>query len=104
MKPEGQKRLTKKEKSHYLNEIKKDITFFKKTYRRADLQADITGLDAEAGAEMLEGLLARQGPPAPAGRERQAVRTGLGEESAGSGRASAEARIDWSRRRAAESR
>ncbi len=53
-----QKHLTDEEKRLYRKEIKKDITFFKKSYQRADLHADIAGLDAEASAEMVEALLA----------------------------------------------
>ena len=46
------------EKRLYRREIQKDITFFKKSYQRSDLHANIAGLDAEASAEMLQGLLA----------------------------------------------
>ena len=53
-----EKHLTSEEKGFYRNEIKKDITFFKKSYWRADLHAGIAGFDAEASAEMIEGLLA----------------------------------------------
>ena len=52
------KHLAHEEKQLYLREIKKDITFFKKSYERADLHADIAGLNAEASAEMMESLLA----------------------------------------------
>ena len=45
------KRLTQKEKQLYLREIKKDITYFRKTYDRADVCIDISGLDAEKSAE-----------------------------------------------------
>ncbi len=48
------KRLTQKEMRLYLREIKKDITYFRKTYDRADMQVDISGLDAEESAEKLE--------------------------------------------------
>ncbi len=50
-------RLTDEEKRLHLREIKKDITFFKNSYRRADLRADIAGLDAEAGAERIARLV-----------------------------------------------
>jgi len=53
-----EKRLTDEEKRLYRREIQKDITFFKKSYQRSDLHANIAGLDAEASAEMLQGLLA----------------------------------------------
>ena len=52
------KHLTAKEKELYRQEIKKDITYFRRTYKRADLHADITGLDAEASAELIQALLA----------------------------------------------
>ena len=34
----------------YLKEIKKDITYFRKTYERADLQVDISRLNIEQAA------------------------------------------------------
>jgi len=34
----------------YLREIKKDITYFRKTYDRAHLRVDITGLDPDQAA------------------------------------------------------
>ncbi|MBI4700959.1 MAG: hypothetical protein HY744_07330 [Deltaproteobacteria bacterium] len=52
-----EKRLTDEEKRLYRREIRKDITFFGKTYRRADLHADIAGLDAEAGATLIVEML-----------------------------------------------
>jgi shikimate kinase len=42
-----EKELTAHEKRLHLREIKKDITYFRKTYERADLQVDISGLDIE---------------------------------------------------------
>ena len=48
------KRLTQKERRLYLREIKKDITYFRKTYDRADMRVDIFGLDAEQSAEKVE--------------------------------------------------
>jgi shikimate kinase len=41
------KPLTDDDKRHYLKEIKKDITYFGKTYKRAHLQVDIAGLSIE---------------------------------------------------------
>jgi len=41
------KHLTDKEKSYYLKDIKKDITYFGKTYKRAHLLVDIAGLSIE---------------------------------------------------------
>jgi shikimate kinase len=51
------KPLGEEEKRLYLKEIKKDITFFRKLYERADLHADISGLDAEASAKLIEDLI-----------------------------------------------
>ena len=48
------KRLTQNERRLYLREIKKDITYFRKTYDRADMQVDISGRDAEESAEKVE--------------------------------------------------
>lgn len=52
-----EKHLTDKEKKLYLKEIKKDITYFKKSYERADLRVDIAGLDAKASAAKIEQAL-----------------------------------------------
>lgn len=52
------KQLTEKEQVLYRREIQKDITFFRKSYRRADLHAVIAGLDAEASTSLIEGMLA----------------------------------------------
>lgn len=49
-----EKQLTQKERRLYLREIKKDITYFRKTYDRADMQVDISGFDAEEAAEKVE--------------------------------------------------
>jgi len=46
-----EKQLTEKEKRLYLKEIKKDITYFRKTYERADFHVDICGLDVVGAAE-----------------------------------------------------
>ncbi len=51
------KHLTDEEKRLYRKEIKKEITYFKKSYQRANFHADIAGLDAEASAAMIEELL-----------------------------------------------
>lgn len=39
---------------HYLCEIRLDMNYFGKTYRRAGLHVDIAGLDAEASAALIE--------------------------------------------------
>ncbi len=52
------KNLTEKEKNLYMDCIKEDITFFRKSYRRADLHANISGLNAEQSAGEIKKLLA----------------------------------------------
>ncbi len=52
-----EKQLTQKERGLYLRKIKKDITYFRKTYDRADMQVDISGLDAEEAAEKVKGTI-----------------------------------------------
>ena len=42
--------LTANEKRLHLREIKKDITYFRKSYERAHMQVDISGLDIEQAA------------------------------------------------------
>jgi len=49
-----ERKLTPKEKRHYLREIKKDITYFRPDYERADLQVDISGLDARGAAKKIK--------------------------------------------------
>jgi len=51
-----ERHLTEEEKRLYMREIKKDITYFKKSYQRAHLHANIAGLGAKAGAELIEHL------------------------------------------------
>jgi len=43
----------------YLKEIKADISYFKRSYERADLQVTITGLDPEASAAAIDARLGR---------------------------------------------
>lgn len=45
-----EKCLTSSEKRWYLSEIKKDITYFRKTYDRAHLRVDISDLDPKQAA------------------------------------------------------
>ena len=45
-----EKELTAHEKRLHLKDIKKDITYFRKSYEHADLQVDISGLDIERAA------------------------------------------------------
>ena len=44
------KKQTPSEKKLYLREIKKDLTYFRTSDQRANLQVDISGLDAEQTA------------------------------------------------------
>ena len=48
------KQLTEDEKRLYLKEIKKDIRYFRQTYKRADIEVDISGLDPDEAAVKLE--------------------------------------------------
>jgi shikimate kinase len=52
-----EKQLTEKERRLYLREIKKDITYFRKSYDRADFQIDISGLSPDEAAEKVTGSL-----------------------------------------------
>ena len=49
-----ERRLTAGEKRLYLREIKKDMTYFGKTYARAHLRIDVAGLDVEAAARTVK--------------------------------------------------
>jgi shikimate kinase len=42
---------------YHLGEIKKDLAYFGRTYRRAQVQIDIDGLDAEAGASRIHAAI-----------------------------------------------
>jgi shikimate kinase len=61
------KHLTEKEKRLYLREIKKDITYFRKTYGRADAEVNISGLTPDMAAvrvkEILGQFLSREHVP-----------------------------------------
>ena len=48
------KKLTPREKKLYLREIRKDITYFRTSYQRANLEVDISGLDAEQAARKVK--------------------------------------------------
>jgi shikimate kinase len=52
-----EKKLTPKEKKWYLREIKKDITYFRTSYQRANLQVDISGLDPDQAARKVNTLV-----------------------------------------------
>lgn len=48
------KELTAEEKHLYLREIKKDMTYFRKSYERAQLRVDVSDLDPEQAARRLK--------------------------------------------------
>ena len=48
------KKLSNQEKKLYKKEIKKNITYFNKSYQRADIQVDIRDLDAETSAQKIK--------------------------------------------------
>jgi shikimate kinase len=52
-----EKVLTRDEKRLYLREIKKDITYFRKTYERAHLQVDISGMGVDQAARKVKETL-----------------------------------------------
>jgi len=47
-----ERHLTSDEKRLYLREIKKDITYFGKSYERADFRVDISGLNGDQAASL----------------------------------------------------
>lgn len=49
-----EKSLEAAEKRLYLREIKKDITYFRSSYERANLQVDISGLDVDEAAQRVK--------------------------------------------------
>jgi shikimate kinase len=64
-----ERRLTTDEKRLSLREIKKDMTYFGKTYARAHLRVDIAGLDVEAAAWRLKESVEVQVAKVAAGSE-----------------------------------
>jgi shikimate kinase len=52
-----EKHLTDEERRLYLKEIKADISYFKRSYERADLHVTIAGLDPEASAAAVDARL-----------------------------------------------
>jgi len=52
-----EKHLTEKEKHLYIKDIKKDITYFGKSYKRANFQVDIQGLDVAGAATKIAKML-----------------------------------------------
>lgn len=49
-----EKKLTTNEKKLYLKEVKKDSTYFRQSYQRANLQVDISGLDQDQAARKVK--------------------------------------------------
>lgn len=56
------KKLNTKEKKHWLSEIKKDITYYKRSYSRAHFQLDIAGLEVGQAATALKDLFGLDPP------------------------------------------
>lgn len=52
-----QRTLTDKEKRYYLGEIKKDITYFGKSYKRAAITVDIKGCNPDEAAHKVKSAL-----------------------------------------------
>ena len=52
-----EKQLSATEKALYLKEIKKDITYFNRTYKRADLSVNLSGLGPDQAATKVQDLL-----------------------------------------------
>jgi len=66
-----ERRLTAGEKRLYLREIKKDMTYFGKTYARAHLRIDIAGLDVDAAARRVKESVEAHAAKAATGLERR---------------------------------
>ena len=79
-----ERRLTAGEKRLYLREIKKDMTYFGKTYARAQLRIDIGGRDVEAAARRVKDFVEVYAAKAATGSERGRSEQGL--PSAGAAR------------------
>jgi hypothetical protein len=52
-----EKHVTEREKLLYLKEIKKDITYFNRTYKRADISVHISGLGPEQAVKKVKEML-----------------------------------------------
>jgi shikimate kinase len=66
-----ERRVTAGEKRLYLREIKKDMTYFGKTYARAHLRIDIAGLNVEAAARRVQESVDVHAARAATGSERR---------------------------------
>lgn len=51
------KDLTDEEQKFYLKEIKKDLSYFKRTYKKADICVNISGLNTDQSAEKVKETL-----------------------------------------------
>ena len=51
------KKLTEHEQRYYLRDIRLDITYFNRTYRKADVTVDISGLGLTASVEKVRDVL-----------------------------------------------
>ncbi len=51
------KELTEKEKIYYLKEIKEDITYFNRSYKRADIKVNISGLNSDQASIRIKEVL-----------------------------------------------
>ena len=60
------KQLSPAEKAHHLNEIRKDIAYFGRTFKKAAMTVDITGLGVKASAQKLLAMLEPDLAAAPA--------------------------------------
>jgi shikimate kinase len=52
-----EKNLTPRQKKLQLKDIRKDITYYRKSYERADIQVDISGLNADEAARRVQQAL-----------------------------------------------
>lgn len=48
------KQLTSEEKQFYLNDIKKDVTYYRKSYERADFTVSISGLNTDEASQVVK--------------------------------------------------
>lgn len=51
--------LSEKDKLIYLKEIKKDITYFNRTYKKADISINISGLNSDQASIKVKEILDR---------------------------------------------
>lgn len=66
-----EKHVTEKEKPLYLKEIKKDITYFNRTYKRADISVHISGLGPEQAAKKVKEMLEKHWKEGSRNQKRQ---------------------------------